>query len=219
MFTGLIQSVGSVHRRGKSLLVRGCEPFSPLAIGDSISVDGVCLTVKDLVLDGFLADVSEETIEKTTLSNKSDRGGLVNLEPALRFSDRLGGHLVSGHVDGLGEVHLIDELDQSWKVQISWKDKEFDKFICKKASISIDGISLTIAGLNSEFKTFWLAVIPHTFSSTTLNQLQIGDKVNIEVDLMAKYAQKILLATIDAEENIQNKSQLSMEWLLKNGWE
>jgi|GEM_PF-1774540 len=110
MFTGLVQAVGRLERRGSQVLVHGCAPFAPLQLGDSVAVDGVCLTVASLVGDGFLADVSEETLERTTLGPKALRGGVVNLEPALRLSDRLGGHLVSGHVDAAGEVMAIEAL-------------------------------------------------------------------------------------------------------------
>ena len=102
MFTGLVQSVGTIQRRSGAVVVSGCSPFAPLVLGDSVAVDGVCLTVAELVADGFRADVSEETLRRTTLGRKSEQGGSVNLEPALRLSDRLGGHLVSGHVDAPG---------------------------------------------------------------------------------------------------------------------
>ena len=102
MFTGLVQAVGRLQRRSSGLVVSGCEPFAPLTVGDSVAVDGVCLTVADLCGDGFRADVSEETLSRTTLGSKADRGAEVNLEPALRLSDRLGGHLVSGHIDATG---------------------------------------------------------------------------------------------------------------------
>ena len=110
MFTGLVQSEGRIERRAGAVVVWGCAPFAPLALGDSVAVDGVCLTAAELMGDGFRADVSEETLRRTTLGRKADRGGAVNLEPALRLSDRLGGHLVSGHVDAIGEVTHLETL-------------------------------------------------------------------------------------------------------------
>ena len=138
MFTGLVQAVGRVERRGRGLLVEGCAPFAPLQLGDSVAVDGVCLTVASLVGDGFLADVSEETLQRTSLGRKASRGGAVNLEPALRLSDRLGGHLVSGHVDGTGEVVSIEALPQSWTVELRWNNAHFARYICDKASVAVD---------------------------------------------------------------------------------
>ena len=119
MFTGLIQSTGTIQRRGESLFVDGCDSFAPLSLGDSVAVDGVCLTVAEIVSDGFIANVSDETLSRSTLGMKSLEGGCVNLEPALRFSDRLGGHLVSGHVDGMGEVISIKSLKNSWILESS----------------------------------------------------------------------------------------------------
>ena len=132
MFTGLVQAVGRIERRGSGLVVSGCAPFAPLQLGDSVAVDGVCLTVAELVGDGFLANVSEETLQRSTLGRKSTSGGSVNLEPALRLSDRLGGHLVSGHVDSIGEVVGIEALSQSWKLALRWRDAAYGRYICEK---------------------------------------------------------------------------------------
>ena len=174
MFTGLVQAVGQVERRGRALLVGGCSAFAPLQLGDSVAVDGVCLTVASLVGDGFLADVSEETLQRTTLGAKATGGGSVNLEPALRLSDRLGGHLVSGHVDGIGEVVAVESLPQSWHLELRWRDADFGRYICDKASVAVNGISLTVAGCADGGARFWLAVIPHTWSVTALRDLQVG---------------------------------------------
>ncbi len=146
MFTGLIQSIGTINRQAEYLAVEGCEPFSPLELGDSVSVDGVCLTVADFCKGGFLANLSEETLRRTTLGMKADKGGFVNLEPALRLSDRLGGHLVSGHVDDLGEIISIERMSNSWHLEFCWKNAEFGKYVCEKGSIAINGISLTVGG-------------------------------------------------------------------------
>ena len=136
MFTGLVQAVGRIERRGSGLVVSGCAPFAPLQLGDSVAVDGVCLTVAALVGDGFLANVSEETLQRSTLGRKASSGGSVNLEPALRLSDRLGGHLVSGHVDSIGEVVGIEALSQSWNLELRWRDAAYGRYICEKASVA-----------------------------------------------------------------------------------
>ncbi len=220
MFTGLIQSIGKIHQRGAGLLIEGCEPFSPLIIGESIAVDGVCLTVVDLVPNGFLADVSEETLNRTTLRKKAESGEFVNLEPALRFSDRLGGHLVSGHVDGLGEVISIKELTKSWLVDVQWQNSNFARYICEKGSISLNGISLTVAGFTDKGSRFWIAIIPHTWTNTALKHLKTGSLVNLEVDLMAKYAERLLAEKISPQfpSDKDEENQLSMSWLASQGW-
>ena len=220
MFTGLIQAVGKIHLRGKGLLVEGCNAFSPLKLGDSIAVDGVCLTAADLVLNGFVADVSEETIARTTLGDKAAHGQFVNLEPALRLSERLGGHLVSGHVDGLGKIMSIEDLKNSWNIGIKCQSREFDRYICDKASIALNGISLTVAKWDNQTSVFSIAVIPHTWESSTLKYLKIGDLVNLEADLMAKYAEKLLANNSRYNKNAlsNHSNDISEEWLKVQGW-
>ncbi len=219
MFTGLIQSVGKIHPRGNSVSVKGCSPFEPICLGDSISVDGVCLTVTELVPGGFIADISEETLTRTTLGLKSKRGGHVNLEPAIRLSDRLGGHLVSGHVDGLGEVISIEQTKSAWALKVALMDSSFSRFICDKASIALNGISLTIAGCYKNGEEFWIAVIPHTWTNTSLKYLSVGELVNFEVDLMAKYVESLLRLTSDNPFHKSNISEsISNDWLKSHGW-
>lgn len=217
MFTGLIQSIGKVSRQGQSLQVQGCEPFSPLFLGDSVAVDGVCLTVASIIPKGFLADVSEETLRRTNLGQKAEYDGFVNLEPALRLSDRIGGHLVSGHVDGLGLINSIERLTYSWKIEVNWRSIDFGRYICEKASICLDGISLTIADCSESGDTFSISVIPHTWSNTSLQHLEEGRIVNLEVDLMAKYAEK-LLKNINSAPNNLPSPKISSSWLEKHGW-
>lgn len=218
MFTGLIQAVGTIQRRSSGVLIEGCGAFAPLAIGDSVAVDGVCLTVAERSGDGFLADVSEETLSRTTLGTKADRGAVVNLEPALRLSDRLGGHLVSGHVDAIGEVVAIDARPQSWELQLRWLEPRFGRYVCEKASIAVDGISLTVARCGSDGVDFTLAVIPHTWSVTTLNKRAVGDRVNLEVDQLARYAERLLDGTGSSAGAAGAEPALSREWLSAHGW-
>lgn len=215
MFTGLVQAVGQVELRGQRLLVSGCAPLAPLQLGDSVAVDGVCLTVAECVADGFLADVSEETLQRTTLGAKALRRGVVNLEPALRLADRLGGHLVSGHVDGAGEVVAIEALPQSWRLELQWRDASYGRYVCEKGSIAVDGISLTVAGCTADGARFWVAVIPHTWSSTALQHLQQGATVNLEADLMARYTERLLH---QAGSGHQSDTSISTAWLKEHGW-
>ena len=219
MFTGLIQSIGTIKKNNMGVVVEGCKPFSPLKLGDSVSVDGVCLTVSELINDSFFANVSEETLKKTNLAEKAQKNGYVNLEPALRLSDRLGGHIVSGHIDGIGEVISIDNLKNSWNLKISWCDLNFCRYMCDKASISLNGISLTIAETYNDGCQFSIAVIPHTWSSTCLQFLRVGEKVNLEVDLMAKYAEKLLKMHKNNDGSSSKQSSLiSAQWLDEQGW-
>ncbi len=221
MFTGLIQGEGKVHSQGRNLFIEANKlPFS-MNVGDSIAVDGVCLTVSSLRENGFLADISEETFKRTTLLAKAKINGFVNLEPALRLSERLGGHLVSGHVDGLGTVAAIESLPNSWNLRIQWEEERYLKYICEKASIALNGISLTIAELEENDSMFSIAVIPHTWINTSLKYLVKGESVNLEADLMAKYAERILLNTtyFPHKKNGAANSDISQEWLASQGWD
>ena len=217
MFTGLIQSIGTIKKNNMGVVVDGCKPFSPIKLGDSVSVDGVCLTVSELMNDSFLANISEETLIRTNLADKAQKNGHVNLEPALRLSDRLGGHIVSGHIDGMGEVISIEDLKNSWNLKVSWDDLSFCRYMCDKASISLNGISLTIAEIYKDGCIFSIAVIPHTWSNTCLQFLKIGEKVNLEVDVMAKYAEKLL--KVNKNDSIKKQSpSISSQWLNEQGW-
>ena len=231
MFTGLVRAVGKLERCPAGVRLRldpGAHPGSsapsgglgPLALGDSVAVDGVCLTVAECLPDGFRADVSEETLVRTTLAARAASGAAVNLEPALRLSDRLGGHLVSGHVDGLGTVVAIQRLPDSWRLVVRWNDPAYGRYVCEKASVAVDGISLTVAGCQSEGQ-FWVAVIPHTWSATTLAHRRVGDAVNLEADLLAKYTERLLQGT-GLPSGLDHQAPLggaiSGEWLTQHGW-
>ncbi len=222
MFTGLVQAVGKIHSQGKSVLVEVPASLLPLELGDSISVDGVCLTVAALRDNAFLADVSEETLSKTTLAAKAEEKSFVNLEPALRLSDRLGGHLVSGHIDGLGKVVSVQPLSHSWHLEVCWEDNSFFKYTCPKASIALNGVSLTVAQSEIKESIFSIAIIPHTWEYTSLQNLKKGELINLEADLMAKYAESLLnesTNTFEAPMNLeQKKSHISHDWLIQNGF-
>lgn len=220
MFTGLVQAIGTVQRSGSSLLITWQNDQglgTPLQLGDSVAVDGVCLTVTQLLPAGFSADVSSETLARSTLGAKAARGASVNLEPALRLADRLGGHLVSGHVDGLGQVASIERHPGSWHLALRWHDRQFGRYICDKASVAVNGISLTVAGASDGGSDFWIAVIPHTWAHTTLQHLRPGEDVNLEADLLAKYAEQ-LLRHGSSTDGSSSASNLSETWLRENGW-
>lgn len=220
MFTGLVQAVGHVEAAAHGIWVRGdLEGLGTLSLGDSIAVDGVCLTVAETAGDGrgFRADVSEETLSRTTLGRRARTRALVNLEPALRLSDRLGGHLVSGHVDGLGTVVGIEPLAASWRLAVAWQERRHGKYVCEKGSIAVDGVSLTVAGCEDGGAGFWLAVIPHTWQHTTLRQRRVGDAVNLEADLVARYLEGLLTAPMAGHRGPES-SPLSAHWLAEQGW-
>lgn len=193
MFTGIIQDKGRVvlverQSKGLTLKISTNLDLSSLKIGDSIAVEGVCLTVVELAGQSFLVEVSPETRQRTTLA-KIKEGQEVNLELPLKMSDPLGGHFVAGHVDGTGEiVALIPEGNsQRYFFRTS---PEITKYLVPKGSVAIDGISLTIVDCQRE--EFSVVVIPHTAAKTTLGKKKVGDQVNLEVDLLAKYIEKFM---------------------------
>jgi riboflavin synthase len=194
MFTGIIQSVGRIARlepRGGDvrLVVDTTElDLSDVQLGDSISVSGVCLTAVTLEARGFSADVSNETLSLTTLG-KLKAGDPVNLEKALRLADRLGGHLVSGHVDGLGKVVSItpDGRSQRWTFEVP---PALARYIAAKGSVCIDGTSLTVNEVSGG--RFGVNLIPHTVEHTAFHVRRVGDAVNIEVDVIARYVEQLL---------------------------
>ncbi|MDO8446856.1 MAG: riboflavin synthase [Deltaproteobacteria bacterium] len=193
MFTGIIEAVGEVkgvrgNDKGISLQIPIPESFDDIKIGDSISVSGVCLTAKVINGGTFSADVSSETISRTTFG-RIKPGGRVNLERAMRLSDRLGGHIVSGHIDGTSK--LKERRDKGESVRLSFSlEKELLRYVINKGSIAIDGISLTVNEVGDG--TFTVNIIPHTAQNTTILYKKAGDEVNIEVDIIGKYVEKLL---------------------------
>ncbi|HEY6943174.1 riboflavin synthase [Dokdonella sp.] len=200
MFTGIIQAVGSIasreeHSGGLRLAIgAGALDLGDVAIGDSIAVAGVCLTVVAIEGTRWFADLSAETLARTTLGGLAV-GARVNLEKALRLADRLGGHLVSGHVDGIGTVLAIDDegASQRWRFRIP---RALARYIAVKGSICVDGTSLTVNEAGEE--AFGVTLIPHTLAVTTFGARAVGDAVNIEVDLMARYAERLAGVPPDA---------------------
>jgi len=216
MFTGIVKATGKFKKSNNQLLIEILDNYFEINIGDSIAVDGICLTAKEIFDHTFTVDVSEETLQKTTLGNKSDFDGVVNIEPALRISDRLGGHIVSGHVDGLGEVVKIEQLEKSWLLSIKWENSYFSKYISTKGSICVNGISLTIASHKDNGNIFTIAIIPHTWDNTNLKFLSVGQKVNLEADTLIKYVERLLMS--GENKTFRSSETISTNWLKDNGW-
>jgi riboflavin synthase len=195
MFSGIIADVGVIKsaqdREGGLRLTVATEALGmdDVQLGDSIAVNGVCLTVVALDGNDFTVDVSLETLSCTV--GLEAQGRRVNLEKALRLSDRLGGHLVSGHVDGVGEVVAFDDIGESWKLVVR-APQELAKFIALKGSITINGVSLTVNEV--EGAEFNINLIPHTLKMTMLNELKAGARVNLEIDLIARYVERMMNA-------------------------
>jgi len=194
MFTGIVQALGEiaaiVETDGDVRLrvMTGKLPLADVAIGDSISTNGVCLTVTELPGDGYWADVSTETLSLTSLKSIKT-GTKVNLEKSVTPTTALGGHLVSGHVDGLGVVRRLEQDARSWRVTIE-APKELAKYIAGKGSICIDGTSLTVNTVNGA--SFELNIIPQTWEETVFQFYQVGSEVNLEVDIIARYLERLL---------------------------
>jgi riboflavin synthase len=189
VFTGIITDVGRVRAvaeqsGGRRLVISTAYPLDSIAIGASIACSGVCLSVVEKTAAGFAVDASRETLSKTTLGVWI-QGRLVNLERALRLGDELGGHLVAGHVDGVGEVVRALSDGDSLRVQIR-APQPLHRFVASKGSITVDGVSLTVNEVEGE--VFGVNLIPITRTSTTLGDLRSGDRVNLEIDLLARYA-------------------------------
>ncbi|HCW52328.1 MAG TPA: riboflavin synthase [Clostridium sp.] len=218
MFTGIVEELGKVEKiqydRGFYKIDIQCQKvLEGTKLGDSICVNGVCLTVNKLYENHFIADVMGETMARTNLGVLTG-GDKVNLERALSLSDRLGGHVVTGHVDGKGRIVDIDKkIDGTWlSVQAS---EDILKYIILKGSITINGISLTVAYVDENI--FKVSVIPHTLENTILNYRKVNDFVNIECDLIGKYVEKLLLRQDDIK--ICNKeSNITMEFLSEHGF-
>ncbi|AFY74470.1 riboflavin synthase alpha chain [Synechococcus sp. PCC 7502] len=213
MFTGLIQTIGKIERYSNGQLTISCpEIRSNLAIGDSVAVNGVCLTVAEILARGFIADVSPETLSRSNLG----AGNLppVNLEMALAVGDRLGGHFVTGHIDGVGALCESKMTGGAWEISFS-APEELGRYIISKGSIAINGISLTVAQCNGLGTWFSTAVIPHTYDSTNLKYLQIGSSVNLEADMLGKYVEKFMKSD---RQNQRQQSAITSDFLAEHGW-
>ena len=214
MFTGIIEELGVVENLkllpdSAHLTVKANLVLEGTKIGDSIAVNGVCLTVVRLKATEFTVDVMAETLRKTNLAELK-RGSPVNLERALQLQTRLGGHLVSGHVDGVGEIQAITPYGIA-KVYEIGAHPSLLPYVLPKGSIAVDGISLTVVDVGAEF--FSVSLIPHTFKETTLGRKGVGDKVNLETDLIGKYVARFL-----AKTDSEGKQDISLDFLAKHGF-
>jgi riboflavin synthase len=217
MFTGLIECEGVITRAERIAGGMRLEVYAPefgrdMAIGDSIAVDGTCLTVVKFIRGAFLTDVSGETLKSTTLGGLA-QGGKVNLERALRLSDRLGGHLVSGHIDGVGRLELRQPAGKFTVYQFQ-APPEVMEYVVEKGSIAIDGISLTVAKVAQH--GFTTAVIPQTESVTTLKDKQTGAAVNLEADMLAKYVKRFVGSFMGHDEASAAQPKRGLGELLKD---
>ncbi len=215
LFTGIIEERGTLSRLSKGgqgnngnaeVFINCSMVLDDTKIGDSISVNGICLTVTNMTQHGFAAHAAHETLQRTTLGNKEmQTGSKVNLERALTLQTRLGGHLVAGHIDTT--AHLVSKITagESQTLRFTLRNGEFSKYIVEKGSIAIDGISLTVTMV--EHSTFEVVVIPHTLANTTLENISTEQKVNIETDIIARYAEKHMATLMDTKNN--NKQSIS----------
>ena len=208
MFTGIIEELGKIRETKSNKITIECVTIAEDAkLGDSIAVNGVCLTIVEILKQGFIADISPETLKVSTLKELKS-GDLVNLERAMKADGRFGGHIVSGHVDGTAKFISAEKNNDFIDMKIKLENKEAH-YIVKKGSITINGISLTVAEIKENIIS--LAIIPHTYENTNLKTLKYNDNVNIEVDIIAKYIEKFLSTS-------NNKSRISLEYLQEHGF-
>lgn len=215
MFTGIVEEIGRVHSVIKSaksakITIKASRVLEGTKLGDSISTNGVCLTVTEFTSNTFTVDVMAETMRRSNLHLLSN-GDEINLERALRVGDRLGGHIVSGHIDGMGQItNYENEANAVWVTIAAPSD--ILRYIVQKGSIAIDGISLTVAYVDET--VFKVSIIPHTKEVTTLLKKKVGDVVNLECDLVGKYIEKLLLV----KEEASKKGAIDMNFLSEHGF-
>jgi riboflavin synthase len=202
MFTGLIQEVGTIESistnpEGKEFVIKAPSLIKEIQVDDSVATNGVCLTATKIQGDTFRVQAVHMTLEKTSIGFLKPQDK-VNLELSLRPNDRLGGHFVQGHVNALGKIHHIQMKGKNWEIEISFP-KELRKYMISEGSIALDGISLTIARLTDS--TLTVAIIPHTLEKTSLSSKKVGDVLNLEVDMLAKYIENFLKFNPDQSKN------------------
>ena len=214
MFTGIIEEIGKIEKitpiaGGLSIRIKAEKVIKDLAVNDSVCIDGVCLTVIKKENGAFWADAVGATLEKTTF-NKIKADTFVNLERSVRLSDRLGGHLVQGHVNGIGTISEIKKLGENYLVKIIVPE-DLERYLIKEGSIAISGISLTIADVTKN--EISLSIIPHTWQNTNLKDKKVNEKVNVEIDILAKYVEKLL-----TKVNHSSNKNISESWLKEIGY-
>jgi riboflavin synthase len=214
MFTGIVEEIGKIEKitpitGGLNLKINASKILEDIKINDSICVDGVCLTVIETAQNYFLVDAVGATLEKTTFNNVK-ANDFVNLERSVKLNDRLGGHLVQGHVNGIGKISEIKKLGENYLVKLIVPE-ELERYLIKEGSIAINGISLTMADLDKNIVS--ISIIPHTWQNTNLKFRNVNDLINVEIDILAKYVEKLLSkSTASTEKNI------SEGWLKELGY-
>lgn len=221
MFTGLIQALGKLQTLGNDRLQINClDPcdsiMADIALGDSIAVDGVCLTVSTILSQGFMVTASPETLSRSTLGHIPNQRP-VNLESSLRVGSKIGGHFVTGHVDGQGYVRDIIQTDSAWEISFTVPKPEVARYIVPKGSVGVNGISLTIADCSSAGDWFKVAVIPVTYDETNLQYLQPDDAVNLEGDILGKYVERFTQLG-DRTASHREPSDISLDFLATHGY-
>lgn len=219
MFTGIIEALGTIAEirpvgQGKRLSLDADFILEQTKIGDSISVSGACLTVVGIEGLRFKVDISPESLGKT-IFGRAKVGDRVNLERALRLSDRIDGHLVSGHIDGMGTIKQKKMIGNSIVVKIEVPEP-LTRYMIKKGSVAVDGISLTINNFDS--KSFDVSIIPHTAKMTTIGSKKVGDLVNIETDMIGKYVERFVIENKYADVKEKNGKPVDMQFLVKTGF-
>ena len=214
MFTGIIEEIGKIQETqpiagGVSLKIEAKKILEDISVNDSICIDGVCLTATKIDEDGFWVDTVGTTLEKTTFAGVKPFTP-VNLERSVRLNDRLGGHIVQGHVNGIGTITELKKIGENYLLKIQVPD-ELQKYLIKEGSIAINGISLTIADLIKNQVV--ISVIPYTWQNTTLQLKYLNHKVNVEIDILAKYVEKLLV-----KKNSEKKIDISENWLKELGY-
>lgn len=228
MFTGLIQALGTIEAQGSDRFHVFCHGDSSkailqdLEIGDSVAVDGICLTVEEILSQGFVATASDETLHRTTLGQRHQAAKYVNLETSLRVGSKLGGHFVTGHIDGIGCLEESIPTPNSWQMCFRapnslkeiWQ-RHVGPYLVPKGSIAVNGVSLTIADCDPSGSWFKVAVIPHSYAQTNLSHLQIGSWVNLESDILGKYVERLLSSRVPEARSL---AEISPAFLAEHGY-
>lgn len=214
MFTGIIEEIAKIDKTkpiagGLSIKIEAKKILNDISVNDSICIDGVCLTVTNFDISGFWVDAVGTTLEKSTFASVKP-SSFVNLERSVRLNDRLGGHFVQGHVNGIGTISEIQKLGENYLLTISIPEN-LEKYLIKEGSIAINGISLTIADLHKNLIS--ISIIPHTWQNTNLKYKKINDKVNIEIDVLAKYVEKLI-----TKNNVTSEKNITENWLKEIGY-
>ncbi len=228
MFTGLIQALGTIQPLGGDRFDVSCSDdtsdaiLQDLAIGDSVAVDGICLTVEEILPQGFVATASDETLYRTTLGQRHLASAYVNLETSIRVGSKLGGHFVTGHIDGIGCLQESVQTPNSWEMCFTapasltdlWQ-RQIARYLIPKGSIAVNGVSLTIADCDPNGSWFKAAVIPHSYAQTNLSHLQSGSWVNLESDILGKYVAKMLGHQVQTPNHLD---EISPSFLAEHGY-